>query len=143
MKARTAGFVALAVVPLTIVGAAIGFASAGGDPQQASEPTGAQRVVDAISEKWPLPNPTDTTSGCAAKEGDSAKGCASRITTDAVTVVAFDDEATAARWTKELSKAGDTRQAGRVVLSWTSRDQHLTGPETRKDMVLIAQQAGS
>lgn len=101
-------------------------------------PPGAQAVVDAIAAKWPLPNISDTTSGCKAQGGDTGKGCTARITTDSVTVVEFADTATAARWAKELSKAGDTRQAGRFVLSWTARDQALTSGEARASMVTIA-----
>ncbi|MCZ7376539.1 hypothetical protein [Micromonospora sp. WMMC250] len=141
MKARTVGVVAFAVMALALVGAAVGvMAAGGGDQEPASKPraAGAQQVVDAIGAKWPLPNPRDTTSGCKAKEGDSAKGCESRVTTDAVTVVAFADEGTAARWATELGKAGDTRQAGRYVLSWTAREQDMTSDEARADMVAIA-----
>ena len=111
-------------------------------PKPAAAPSkpkaGAKAVVDAIAAKWPLPNPRDTTSGCKAQDGDTTKGCTARITTDSVTVVEFVDTATAARWAKELSKAGDTRQAGRFVLSWTARDQALTSDEARADMVAIA-----
>ncbi|MEU7590685.1 hypothetical protein AB0A95_30890 [Micromonospora sp. NPDC049230] len=141
MKARTVGLVAFALIALALVGAAIGaFAAGGEDPTPAGKPTtaNAQQLADEIATKWPLPNPRDTSDGCRAKKGDSAKGCDSRVTTDAVTVVAFDDETTAARWAKELSKAGDTRQAGRYVLSWTAQEQALTSDEARADMVTIA-----
>lgn len=143
MRTRTAGLVALAVVPLTFIGAAIGLAAAGGDPEQKREPVGAQRVVDAISERWPAPNPRDTTSGCKADRGATVKGCTARITTDAVTVVELEDVATAQRWTTLLGKTGDTRQAGRFVLSWTAREQAVTSDEARASMVEIAEQQQS
>ncbi|MFI5852265.1 hypothetical protein ACIA7R_31320 [Micromonospora chalcea] len=126
-----------ALVCVALAGALTACSSSGQPAASAPATSGAQQAVDAIAEKWPAPNPRDTSDGCRAKDGDTAKGCESRVTTDAVTVLEFADEATAARWAKELGKAGDTRQAGRYVLSWTAREQDLTSDEARADMVTI------
>ncbi|WP_147265172.1 hypothetical protein [Micromonospora sp. LHW51205] len=126
-----------ALVCVALVGALAGCGGTDEPAAPAPAKSGAQQAVDAIAAKWPAPNPRDTSDGCRAKEGDTAKGCESRVTTDAVTVLEFADEATAARWAKELGKAGDTRQAGRYVLSWTAREQDLTSDEARAGMVAI------
>jgi hypothetical protein len=102
----------------------------------------AQQLVDRIAEKWPLPNPDDNSSGCKAKEGDTAAGCTARITTDAVTVTEYPDTTTAKKAATTLGKTGgDYRAVGWFVLSWGARDQDLTSDEARDDMVKIAQAA--
>jgi len=133
VRARHVAVAAAAVIALT----GCGSSSEDKPAEPAAQTSGAQQVVDAIAEKWPLPNPRDTTSGCKAKEGDTGKGCESRITTDAVTVIEYADDATAAAAAKTLAKVGDARQAGRYVLMWTD-DQDLTSEDARTDMVRIA-----
>lgn len=95
----------------------------------------AQQIVDEISKKWPLPEPTDNTGSCAAKPGDTGKGCVKLITTGSVSVYEFADEATARHWVTEMKRNGDWRQAGRFALAWTARDQDFTSDEARADMV--------
>ena len=95
----------------------------------------AATVVDKLGDLYPLPNPTDNTSSCAAKSGDSAKGCLTLITTDAVSVYEFEDTATSKRWVDAFKKDGhDWRQAGRFALAWTARDQSFTSKEARTKM---------
>lgn len=104
-------------------------------PASAAAAVTAQAIIDAIADRWPAPNQNDNTSGCKAQPGDNTSGCKARITTDAVTVTEWEDEATAARAAKA---AGDHRQVGRFVLSWTARDQDLTSDQARDSMVDIA-----
>lgn len=147
MKARLWIAAAAAAAALT------GCGGSTDDGAQASAPTSpavvglgskvtAQQLIDAIAEKWPAPNPDDNTAGCEAKEGDTAAGCVARITTDAVTVTQYPDDATAKKAAGLLSKTGgDYRQVGWFVLSWGARDQDLTSDEARDDMVKIARDA--
>ncbi len=100
----------------------------------------AQAVVDAIDAKWSAPNPRDTTSGCAAKEGDTGTGCVSRITTDAVTVIELANEGDAKEWATTMGEAGEATQAGRFVLTWNS-EQEKTSEKAREGMVSIAMAA--
>lgn len=143
-RARHIWIVGLSVLAgLAIVGAGLGFfvaqadkpAGAGGLGERPQ--AGAQQVVDAIAEKWPLPNPRDNTAGCLAKADSTGPGCVSRITTDAVTVVELATEADAQHWETGM-KASDGRRAGRFVLSW-SGEQGMTSAEARDDMVTIAE----
>lgn len=132
----------MAAAALALVGAVAGaVVSCGTDSSEPERPPvrtqGAQQVVDSIAAKWPLPNPRDTSEGCRAKDGDTAKGCESRVTTDAVTVIEYADETTAKQAAATLGKVADARQAGTYVLSWTD-DQDLTSDEARADMVRIA-----
>lgn len=133
MRARHVAVAAVAVIAL----AGCGSSNEDKPAQQAAQTSGAQRVVDAIAAQWPLPDPRDTSDGCKAKEGDTAPGCMSRVTTDAVTVTEYADDAAAAAAAQALAKVGDARQAGRYVLSWTD-DQDLTSDDARADMVRIA-----
>lgn len=95
----------------------------------------AKQVADRLAELYPLPNPTDNTGSCAAKPGDTGKGCKQLITTDSVSVYEFEDAATAKKWVTAMRKQGDWRQAGRYALAWTARDQALTSKEARSKMV--------
>lgn len=123
-------------VVAALAAALVGCSSGEEEPAAPADKAGAQQVVDAIAPEWPLPNPRDTSSGCKAREGDTGPGCASRVTTDAVTVTEWPDEETAARAAK-LGKANGAQRAGRYVLTWVG-DQDLTSDEARADMVRIA-----
>ncbi|XVU25801.1 hypothetical protein ACQPZJ_01715 [Actinoplanes sp. CA-054009] len=139
----------LGAAALMAAGVLAGCSSGGDEPAAAptaaaagERPGQAQMVIDAIAEKWPLPNPQDNTGSCAGKEG-AAGGCVQLITTDAVSVYEFADEATAKNWVTKMKANGDWRQAGRFALAWTARDQDMTDKDARTDMVKIAKQAGA
>ncbi|MEU9510097.1 hypothetical protein AB0D32_27890 [Micromonospora sp. NPDC048170] len=118
---------------------AVALAGCGEEPSVPDMKTGSQRVVDAIAAKWPAPNPRDTSDGCKAKDGDTGAGCASQVTTDAVTVTEYADQATATKAAGALAEVGDARAVGRYVLSWAAGEQDLTSDDARADMVRIAQ----
>ncbi|RLK13319.1 hypothetical protein DER29_4337 [Micromonospora sp. M71_S20] len=124
---------------------AVGLAGCGEEKPSIPDPTtgGAQQVIDAIAPKWPVPNPRDTSDGCKAKDGDSGVGCTSRVTTDAVTVTEYADQAAAKQAASTLAKVGDARPAGRYVLSWAAGEQDLTDDDARADMVRIAEAQSS
>lgn len=135
MNARQVVVGLVALVVLAVVGSVVGAAVAGKPEQPQS--TGARQAVDAIAVHWPITNAADTTGGCAAKQGDTAAGCVSRVTTSEVTVAEYADEAGAKRAVGIMRKAGDYRQAGVFVLSWTAREQDLISERARDDMVRI------
>lgn len=103
-------------------------------PAQTSTPARAavtaQTVMDAIAAKWPAPNVTDNTA--------QSCGCVRRLTSDSVTVTEYADAKAAATALAKLKVAGDYRQAGKFLLSWTARDQDLTSEDARRDMQKIA-----
>lgn len=71
----------------------------------------AQQVVDAFAAAGlPAPSPRDNSKNCPTL------GCREMVTTDAVTVLTFDDTAAAAKYTAN----GETHQRGMVVLSYTA-----------------------
>ncbi|MFC4054640.1 hypothetical protein ACFOY4_33540 [Actinomadura syzygii] len=94
----------------------------------------ARQIAERLAKLYPLPNPTDNTGSCAAKPGDTGKGCKQLITTDAVSIYEFEDPATATRWVKAMKANGDWRQVGRYALAWTARDQRFTSKEARTKM---------
>jgi hypothetical protein len=100
---------ALAVVALAGCGDASGLTAA--------------EVVEELSAHYPLPNPRDNTASCAGQGG-----CVQLITTDAVSVYQWPDEATAKRF------AGgrlDFDQEGPFVLSYAGTEQRTTDISTR------------
>ncbi len=134
MRARHVLVVAAALFAL----AGCGTSSAEASNDGPAKP-GAQQVVDAIAAKWPVPNPKDETSACKAKDGANALGCIKLITTDAVSVYEFADEATAKNFANQMKvTGGDWRPAGRFVLAWTAKNQEQTDKDARTDMVGIA-----
>lgn len=83
----------------------------------------AAAVVDEISALYPAPNPRDNTDSCA---GDG--GCVQLVTTDAVSVSQWPDEATAIRY---AGGRANVDQVGPFVLSYAGTEQKLTSDEAR------------
>lgn len=98
--------------------------SASASPARA-QPT-ARQIADRLSDLYPLPNPRDNTGSCRPA------GCRQLITTDAVSVYDWKDEATAKRWAGGLGK--NVRQIGPYVLSWMGSEQAFTSKEARAKM---------
>lgn len=114
--------------------AAASSAAPSATPSRTAGPS-ARLIAERLAKLYPLPNPTDNTGSCAARPGDTGKGCKQLITTDAVSIYEFDAPATAARWVKAMKANGDWRQVGRYALAWTARDQRLTSEEARANML--------
>jgi hypothetical protein len=87
-----------------------------------SGPT-ASSVVEELSALYPAPNPRDNTGSCA---GDG--GCVQLVTTDAVSVYQWPDEATALRFAGD-SDAVDV--VGPFALSYRGDRQQATSDEAR------------
>ncbi len=83
----------------------------------------AAGVVDELGSLYPTPNARDNTGFCAAA------GCEQMVTTDAVSVSQWPNEAAAAKWAGAMANS-DARQAGRFVLTF-SGDQDVTSDEAR------------
>lgn len=87
-----------------------------------SGPT-ASSVVEELSALYPAPNPRDNTGSCA---GDG--GCVQLVTTDAVSVYQWPDEATARRFAGG-SDAVDV--VGPFALSYRGAEQQATSEQAR------------
>lgn len=73
----------------------------------------AQQVVDEFAAKGlPVPNPRDNSKNCPTQ------GCAQLITTDAITVATFPDEAAATKYADAAARDGFRHKL--VVLSYTA-----------------------
>lgn len=73
----------------------------------------AQQVVDEFAAKGlPVPKPRDNSKNC------STQGCSQLITTDAITVATFPDEAAATKYADAAARDGFRRKL--VVLSYTA-----------------------
>lgn len=91
----------------------------------------AKAVSDRLAVLYPLPNVRDNTG--YAKDA----GVVEAITSDAVTVLRFADDAKAQAWVDSFSQAGaaDVRRAGVFVLSWAKRsEQDSTSADARAAM---------
>lgn len=86
-----------------------------------ARPVTADEVIDAFrAARLPVPKPRDNSHNC------STSGCSQMITTDAITVVVFDDEQAATEYAAAAS--GDKHQRAYVVLSYAAA---RTPPEDR------------
>lgn len=73
----------------------------------------AQQVVDEFAAKGlPVPNPRDNSKNC------STQGCSQLITTDAISVVTFADDAAATKYVETAAR--DAFRHKLVVLSYTA-----------------------
>ncbi|WP_203715071.1 hypothetical protein, partial [Asanoa siamensis] len=85
----------------------------------------AQDVVDAFAAAGlPVPAPRDNSENCAS----GAARCAELVTTDAVSVYVFPDEASAQEF--EAGSAPDVHRTGVVVLSYAAA---RTPPQDRSE----------
>ncbi len=126
MKARQ--FAAYAVIVAAVL---TGCSGKPAPAPSATPKVTAQTVVNQLSLEWPLPDVTDTSTGC---------DCVARITTGAVTVAEFADQAAAGQWLTAEGRTGDNRQAGRFVLSWVGGDHAMVDEPSRVDMVKRTEQ---
>lgn len=110
LRSRLVAAAALAVVLLAGCGA--------------SGPSAAD-VARELSALYPTPNPRDNTGFCA---GDG--GCVQLITTDAVSIYQWPDEATAVRHANGR-EGGAVDRVGPFVLSYGDERQRLTSAEAR------------
>ncbi|MDP9799353.1 hypothetical protein J2S43_007865 [Catenuloplanes nepalensis] len=89
-----------------------GSAPATADGGSAAGPT-AQEVIDAFERAGlAVSNPRDNSSGCGEL------GCKERITTDAITVLSFDDAAAAAKYVEAAGT--EAYRSGGIVLSYAA-----------------------
>ncbi|MGW1678516.1 hypothetical protein [Saccharopolyspora sp. NPDC002376] len=96
-----------------LVGACLAGVSACGGGSASEAPT-AQQVVEAFQrDGLAVPNPRDNTSGNCER-----LGCAQMVTTDAVTVMSFPDEAAATKIADQFGE--DAFRRGAVVLQYAA-----------------------
>lgn len=75
----------------------------------------AQQVVDAFAAKGlAVPKPRDNSKNC------STQGCSQLVTTDAITVATFPDEAAATKYADAMASAGGAFRHKLVVLSYAA-----------------------
>lgn len=75
----------------------------------------AQQVVDAFAAKGlAVPSPRDNSKNC------STQGCSQLVTTDAITVASFADEAAATKYAAAMTGAGGAFQRKLIVLSYAA-----------------------
>jgi len=78
----------------------------------------ADQVHAELNGLFPAPNARDNTSACADA------GCVQLVTSDAVSIYQWPDDATAQRWAEAMDgDPFDARQVGPFMLLWDERDE--------------------
>ncbi|MFF5265407.1 hypothetical protein ACFY4C_41545 [Actinomadura viridis] len=96
--------------------------SARPDSSSVARPT-ARQIADRLADLYPIPNPRDNTHSCAP-------ACRGLITTDAVSIYDWSDEASA----KRSTSSKDRTRVGPYLLSFTGTEQAMTSQEARAKM---------
>ncbi|MEC3977894.1 hypothetical protein [Amycolatopsis sp. H20-H5] len=116
---------------MVVTTVAMGTGAATPAPSAVAAGLTAQQVVDGFAAAGlRAPKPRDNSKNCAQL------GCAQMITTDAITVVSFPDETSAARYA--AAAADSTHRQGRVVLSYTgARTPAADRPKYEKELAKL------
>ncbi|WP_344248291.1 hypothetical protein, partial [Actinocorallia libanotica] len=95
---------------------------------QEAEGLSAQAVVDALGERFKLPNPRENTGFC------ERSGCVQMVTTDPVTIVQFPGPGKAKAYAKGIG--GPSVAVGPIVVSCAGRrGEELWSAKKRKALV--------